>query len=123
MVYDAIGLTIVGKSTSFNDIGEETSCLPSVNPASLRVELKEATLTLNDVKYTLASVKRSLRGETIPADTIRLRQAKEKVAQINAQIKKKGQKWIAGEAVFIRTASLVFLFCSFENYEFPLLVI
>lgn len=93
LVYEANSFTQESLTSTFDRFGEESHQLPNVKPAVLKVELAEAVLSMTDIYY-VPSVAGSFRLEQ--DDSLRIRQAAEKAAVINAQIKKKGQKWVAG---------------------------
>ncbi|MBU1130640.1 6-bladed beta-propeller [Patescibacteria group bacterium] len=77
---------------NFSDICEETCHLDPLNPASLEIQIKEAKLTINQVKYltadkTLTKTKEQIKDEQHTA----------KINRLNQRIKEQEFNWIAGD--------------------------
>ncbi|WP_372650818.1 PKD domain-containing protein [Draconibacterium sp.] len=80
---------------SFNDYAEETALLDGVVPYAISIEMNNAFISLKSLSY-------SSKGDVISdynkqKKEKRLAQNKEKIEQLNKNLKAKGQNWVAGE--------------------------
>lgn len=92
LIFEAYPLLADEKEFLIDDVSEETSDLPGITPALLKIQVIDATLFLDSIKLCY--------GNEIP-QTKSLMQTddriKKKIEQINKSIKARGMKWIAGE--------------------------
>jgi len=94
LIYEAYSLLEPDLSFSVDEICEETSILNSVKPHSVRVEITDATITINSLTY--ASGMKS--GTDVSMVTKEKKQAQniKKIIEINKNLKAKGLSWVAG---------------------------
>jgi len=95
LVYETYPMLEDGNSVTIDNLCEETGVLNGVTPRSLRVEVKNATVTIQSVTCSAAS------DQAI--DIPRAKKEKKdlqnnsKINRLNKNIKAKGQAWVAGE--------------------------
>jgi PKD repeat protein/C1A family cysteine protease len=96
LVYEAYPLIVDSNTLEITDVCEETCVVEGIAPLSLKIELINTSLHINEVSLTeyLPTLKMEALNlqEQIKAD----RDAA-KIKKLNENIKKKGLKWIAGE--------------------------
>lgn len=95
-VFETNFLMTSGKSFSVNNVCDETFKLSNVIPLFLRIELEDATISISAVNITYGSMLKSTAVQQKTAD-VKAAQLKDKIAQLNLQIKQKKQLWVAGE--------------------------
>ena len=93
-IYETFALMEDQASVSVKDICEETTVLDGVKPYSLYVEVENAEVNLKQFKYA-TGLRRGFDIRTAKQESKQL-QLQEKVKRLNANIKAKGLKWIAG---------------------------
>jgi C1A family cysteine protease len=82
----------------FSDYGEETAMLNGVVPASIRIEIEDASVTMETISYNNISQNKLTSSDfTLASKEIKKNQDAVKIDRINRQIKKKGLLWQAGE--------------------------
>ena len=96
LVYEAYPLIVDSNSLQITNVCDETCILEGVAPHSLKIELIDASLQIEEIALTTDQ-------QTLMMEAAYLqKQIKEdretaKIKRINANIKKRGLKWIAGE--------------------------
>ena len=96
LVYEAYPLIIDNNSANIINECEETCILEGIAPHSLKIELIDASLQIDQI--ALIDYSLTLKVETAEAQKqIKEEQDADKILKLNENIKKKGQKWIAGE--------------------------
>ena len=94
LIYEAYSLLEPNLSFSVDKICEETCILNSAKPQSVRIEITDATITINSFTYASGMVS----GTDVPKVKREKKQAqnKEKINEINKNLKAKGLNWVAG---------------------------
>jgi len=96
LVYEAYPLIVDSNSLQITKVCEETCILEGIVPRSLKIELIDSSLQIDEIALTTYQ-------QTLKMEAANLqKQIKEdretaKIKKINENIKKKGLKWIAGE--------------------------
>ena len=96
LVYEAYPLIVTSNSFSVTNVCEETCLLESITPYSLKIEVIDASIHIDELSYS-DSIIRGIIGIAELQKQIKETQNAVKIKEINNQIKKKGLKWIAGE--------------------------
>ncbi|MCP4602818.1 MAG: hypothetical protein GY847_20260 [Proteobacteria bacterium] len=96
LIYEVYSLLVDNYSVSVKNACEETKLLNSVTPISLRVELVDASVTIQKLSF-LPSLPCAKNEIGIRNKQIKQQQNGEKIDLLNRQIKKKGMSWIAGK--------------------------
>ncbi|MCK4679449.1 MAG: PKD domain-containing protein [Bacteroidales bacterium] len=94
LIYEAYSLLEPDLSFSVDKICEETSILNSVKPHSVRVEITDATITINS--FTYASGMKSGTDVLMVKKEKKQAQNIKKIIEINKNLKAKGLSWVAG---------------------------
>ncbi len=94
LVYETYPLLEESTSFSIDNLCEETGLLNGVTPQSLKVELKDATLSIGSITYSSAA-DQGLDIQKVHKEKKDL-QNNRKINQINKTIKAKGFAWVAG---------------------------
>lgn len=94
LVYDSYPLLADGMSVEFQNIAIETKQLDGISPGSVRVELKNATLTLESLNYVSSSTNgiSALEEET----ALRKEQSRYIVDRLNENLVRHNKTWRAG---------------------------
>ena len=94
LVYENYPLLADGMSVDFHDIAMETKQLNGITPNSIRVELKNATLTLEALNYisTIGSSSRTYKSETV----LQKEQSQCIVDRLNDNLTRHNKTWRAG---------------------------
>jgi len=94
LIYEAYSLLKPGLSFSVDKICEETCILNSVRPLSVRVEITDATITINSFTYASGIMS----GTDVPGEKKEKKQDQNnvKINEINKNLKAKGLNWVAG---------------------------
>jgi C1A family cysteine protease len=96
LVYEAYPLIVDSHTLKITDICEETCVLEGIAPRSLKIEVVNASLQINEVSVT--DYPPALRMEAAHLQKeIKADRETAKIKKLNENIKKKGLKWIAGE--------------------------
>jgi PKD repeat protein len=95
LVYETYSLLEGASNVSIDDLCEETALLEGIDPKFLRIEVKNATVTINKV---------SLTSDAEPlVDLTKMRKEKKaaqndyKIKKLNKNLSEKGLLWMAGE--------------------------
>ena len=96
LVYEAYPLIVTSNSFSVMNVCEETCLLESITPYSLKIEVIDASIHIDELSYP-DSIIRGIRDIAELQKQIKETQNAVKIKEINNQIKRKGLKWIAGE--------------------------
>jgi C1A family cysteine protease len=101
LVYEAYPLIVDHDSVNIINECEETCIIDGIAPHSLKIELIEASLQIDEMAFT--DFQPSLPMELSEVQ-IRIKEQRdaEKIEKLNENIKKKGLKWIAGETTVSR---------------------
>jgi hypothetical protein len=95
LVFETNTLLASDNKFSIKDFCEETREMGNIEPSTLRVELADAEISINEINYTKASSNKARAlNQVVRPDKA---QVQDKIDRINAQIKKKGLHWIAGK--------------------------
>lgn len=95
MIYEINSLLAENTSFSIADVCHETKLLDAVNPASLRVDILAATVTLQNASFVTEAP--CSRGEiSTLKEQIQADQHQRRIDLYNKMIKLKGEEWIAG---------------------------
>jgi len=96
LVYEAYPLIVDTNSVKIIDECEETCIIEGIAPHSLKIELIDASLQIDEMAIT--DYPPSLKMETAEAQKqTKEEQDADKIKRLNENIKKKGLKWTAGE--------------------------
>ena len=96
LVYEAYPLIADNNSAKIINECEETCIMEGISPHSLKIELIDASLQIDEMALT--DYTPSLEMELSEAQLqIKEERDADKISKLNENIKKKGQKWIAGE--------------------------
>ena len=102
LVYEAYPLLSPNQSFPISNACRETCVLPQVTPAALKIELIDAAITIgavavNPAEQLAISTTARLAKNLASVEEVKLAQETEIVALLNAQIKARGLRWVAGE--------------------------
>jgi len=101
LVYESYPLLVDTTTYTITGACEETCLLTPVTPVSLKVVLIDASLNINTI--SLRVVPPVEKVKMLPfRQQVRKAQQDGKIKRLNARIKAKGQKWIAGETSISR---------------------
>jgi C1A family cysteine protease len=103
LIYEAYPLIVINNLFSITEACEETCQLDSTRPRSLRIELIDASIHIDEVSFSDTPLNKGLSIAKV-IKQIKSAQDSSKIALINEQIKKQGLKWIAGETSISRLA-------------------
>lgn len=96
LVYETYPLIAGGNSYSVKDVCEETCFLDKITPAKIKIQLTEASIHIEKINLYFESPVPRRDIENIRKQ-IKVAQDQEKIDLINAGIKRKGLRWVAGE--------------------------
>ncbi len=96
LVYEAYPLIVDTFQFSVSNVCEETCLLEPLKPHSLKIELVDASIGLDEVTF-LESPEGARSDISMFRKQIKQAQNRTKIERIQAQIKKKGLRWTAGE--------------------------
>jgi C1A family cysteine protease len=94
LVYESYPLLEQGMTVPAEDVSEETALLDGVQAYSLRIELVNASVTINQLTYT-TGLGQVTNISDLKAEKKRL-QDEDKISRLNRNLKERGQGWIAG---------------------------
>ena len=95
LIYECYDLLEEDETIAVSELCEETCILNGVRPHSVKVELQNAEITIGSFSYA-TGVKAGWDIEKIGKEKKQARD-KEKIEKINANLKSRGQHWIAGQ--------------------------
>jgi hypothetical protein len=96
LVYEAYPLIVDNNSVKIINECEETCIIEGISPHSLKIELIDASLQIDEMALT--DYPPDLQMELAEAQKqIKEDRDADKIKKLNESIKKKGQKWIAGQ--------------------------
>ena len=95
LVYETYPLLEDGNSVSIDNLSEETGIMNGVKPQSLKVEVKNATLTVQSITCSSA-LDQSVDVQKAKKEKKELQNIS-KISRLNQHIKAKGLAWFAGE--------------------------
>lgn len=95
LVYESYPLLDGATTVNINNLAEETGILDAVTPKSIKIEVKNATLSLQSVMYSLSDDP-SINKAAKKAERKGL-QNTSKIARLNANIQAQKKSWVAGE--------------------------
>lgn len=95
LVYETYPLMEESSSFSVDNVSEETGILNGLKPQSLKIEVKNASLSLVSITYSSAS-DQGIDAQKVKKEKKQL-QNNSKINRINKTIKAKGYAWVAGE--------------------------
>lgn len=96
LVYEAYPLIVDTLQFSISNVCEETCLLQPLKPHSLKIELVDASIGLDEVTF-LDSPEGARNDISMFRKQMKQAQDRTKIERIQAQIKKKGLRWTAGE--------------------------
>lgn len=98
LVYEANPLTADSMAFSVTKACQETCILDGMTPASIKIQLSQATINLKKTSFELKSTyARAGMEAKKAAESIKTAQEQTKIKKLNENIKKKHMRWIAGE--------------------------
>ena len=96
LVYEAYPLIVDSNTLQITNVCEETCILEGIVPHSLKIELIDSSLQIDEIALT--TYQQTLRMEAAKLQKqIKENRETAKIKKINENIKKRGLKWIAGE--------------------------
>ncbi|MBN1981152.1 MAG: T9SS type A sorting domain-containing protein [Chitinivibrionales bacterium] len=101
LAYETFALLENDYTFSVNGWAQETRLLENVTPKSLRIELLNASIELENIAFA-TSTSYSRDGIAAAQEQIREQQLDQIVDRLNTQIKKKGMAWVAGKTDMAR---------------------
>lgn len=96
LIYEAYPLLVNKDSFTVTNVCEETCVLEPTKPVSIRLQIVDASIRISELAVMPAQARLPRSVSEIQKD-IRAAQVAQKVKEINANIKKTGLKWTAGE--------------------------
>ena len=96
LVYEAYPRIVENKSFAFIKVCEETCVMEAINPSSLRLDLVDASIRIDDVSCVDSS-KVVTSNIMSMSKQIKKDQDAEKIKILRAHIERNKEKWIAGE--------------------------
>lgn len=92
LIYEAYPILSALRQFTVEETVEETSILNNINPSQVIVELVDASIYLKEI---IISGEDTYKAKTKGA--LSIQQCENKIDQINLNIQKTGQTWVAGE--------------------------
>lgn len=94
LVYETYPLLETQSSFSINNLCEETGILDAVKPQSIRIEITDATVSVNSITYS-TGMDKGVDFQKLKKDKKNLQNGR-KIQQINKSITARGLAWAAG---------------------------